>query len=98
MIKMIRRPSAKKTEGDAVSLDGSSAEHRGTGTGSKSQCSKAKMQSEKLQAEEREERRGKGEGPTDIGGGERHRNSCHGAAIPPREQNGHESGGETTSR
>lgn len=70
---------------------------RRPGARPKSQGSKAKMLSDKLQGKEREERRSKKEGPADIRGGERHRNSYDGASIPPKEPNGHEWRREKTS-
>lgn len=97
MTKMIRRPSDKKTERDAVCLEGSPAEHRETGAGPKSQRSRAKMQSEKLQGEEREGRRGKGEGQQTPEGA-RDTGTAATVTLPAKEQNGHESGGETTGR
>lgn len=78
-------------------LESLSAEHRRPGAGPKSQGSKAKMQSEKLQGKEREERGSKEEVPAGMRGGERHRKSCHGAAIPPEEHNGREWEREKTS-
>lgn len=49
MIKIIKRTSAKKAEGDEMCLESSSAEHRMTGAGTKSQCLNTKMQNGKLQ-------------------------------------------------